>query len=375
MGPGMAVHVLNALAREGFEELVALHDRRSGLQGFLAIHDTSAGPAFGGIRRFPYSNENRALVDCLRLARAMTAKCCLAGLPAGGAKLVLLDQPGLDLERAYAYLGEVTERLQGRFYAGPDMGTGMAELSALCSTTRFATDPGPAGPGELAQATAAGVFAGISAALLALDGDLDWPRRRIVVQGLGAVGTELVRRLVEVGAQVAASDLDPARCAAAEREFGLELLPPGSEFGARCDVFSPNAMGGLLHDLTLARLSARIVAGGANNLLARSAHGDRLHEAGVLFVPEVLINSGALIRGALFHLFGHREPVAAIEGRIGDRASRLLREALDEGLPPARVAQREARRLLSQRRREAAHAPRPALERSLGAAEGGPPVC
>ena len=371
----MAVHVLNALAREGFEELVALHDRRSGLQGFLAIHDTSAGPAFGGIRRFPYSNENRALVDCLRLARAMTAKCCLAGLPAGGAKLVVLDQPGLDLERAYAYLGEVTERLQGRVYAGPDMGTGVAQLAALCSTTRFATDPGPAGPGELAQATAAGVFAGISAALLALDGALDWPRRRIVVQGLGAVGTELVRRLVLVGAQVAASDLDPARCAAAQREFGLELLPPGSEFDARCDVFSPNAMGGLLHDLTLRRLSARIVAGGANNLLARSSHGDRLHESGVLFVPDVLINSGALIRGALFHLFGHREPVSAIEGRIGDRATRLLREALDEGLPPARVAQREARRLLSQRRREAAQAPRPALERSLGAAPGSPPVC
>jgi leucine dehydrogenase len=368
----MAVHLLNALAREGFEELIALHDRRSGLQGFLAIHDTSAGPAFGGIRRFAYSNETRALVDCLRLARAMTTKCCLAGLPAGGAKLVVLDQPNIDWDRGYAYLGEVTERLAGRFFAGPDVGTGQPELEALCSTTRFATDPGPAGPGELAEATAAGVFAGMAAALTALDGEVDWPARCVVVQGLGAVGTELVRQLSHAGARVLASDQNEARCSAAAKAFGLEILPLGSEFSARCDIFSPNAMGGLLHDLTLSRLEARIVAGGANNLLARSRHGDRLHEAGILYVPDSLINSGALIRGALFHLCGHREPVAAIAGRIGERTSRLLSQALSEGLPPARVAQREARRLLHQRRREAQQTPTAPLGAGRVRLEPGP---
>src|SRR5687767_5254455 len=147
----MSLELLDQLAREGFEQIVALHDRPSGLRAYLALHDTSAGRAFGGIRRWSYYDEDAALRDCLRLSRSMTYKCALAGLPAGGAKVVVLDRPELDVERAYRHLGDVVQGLDGRFYTGPDVGTSPVELAWVAERTRYVTDPGPAGPGELAE--------------------------------------------------------------------------------------------------------------------------------------------------------------------------------------------------------------------------------
>ncbi|MCE9593250.1 MAG: leucine dehydrogenase [Planctomycetes bacterium] len=340
----MGVHILDAMSREGFEEVVALHDRRSNLRAFLAVHDTSRGPAFGGIRRWTYYDEDQALRDVLRLSRAMTYKAALAELDAGGAKLVILDRPDLDVDEGYRFLGDFVERLGGRFYTGPDVGTGATELACLTERTRFATDPGPNGPGKLAEATVAGVVAGMEAALELLDGAVDWPRRTVVVQGLGEVGAGVARRLVAAGAKVLAAELDAERAEAVAADLELELLDPSCEYDPTCDVFAPCALGGILHDLTLTRLHCRVVAGGANNVLARPLHGDRLHERGILYVPDFVINAGALIRGATFHLTGARESVDSIGRRVGRVAGEILRLAAEEGAPPARIAVREAER-------------------------------
>lgn len=353
----MSLQVLDAMSRGGFEEIVALHDRRSSLRAFLALHDTSAGPAFGGLRRFHYLDEDQALRDCMRLARAMTHKCVLAGLPAGGAKLVLVDHPDLEAEEAYRFVGRVVERQGGRFYTGPDVGTGPEELAWVAAETAYVTDPGEQGPGDLAGATADGVFAGIAAALRHLDGAEDWARRTIVIQGLGGVGLRLARRLCRAGARVVGSELDPARAEAAARELDLRVVDPAREFDIACDVFAPCAMGGILHDVTVKRLRARIVAGAANNVLARMSNGDQLHERGVLYVPDFAINSGALILGALFHLTGARRPSAEIERRIAAGAADVLARAADENMPTARVALREAERRIDLRREAIGGAP------------------
>lgn len=338
----MGVHILDAMAREGFEEVVALHDRESGLRGFLGIHDSSRGSAFGGIRRWSYLDEDQALRDCLRLSRAMSHKCALAGLPVGGAKLVMLDRPDLDVERAYRAIGAVVERLAGRFYTGPDVGTGPAELACVAERTRYVTDPGPEGPGELAEATSEGVFRSIAATLRHLDGEVDWKRRTIVVQGLGEVGRGLARRLVEQGARVLAAEVDVERAETVAGELDVELIDPSTEYDQTCDVFAPCALGGILHDLTLTRLRCRIVAGGANNVLVRPLHGDRLHERGIVFAPDFVINAGALIRGVLFHLEHRRESVATIGERVAGALVEVLDRARAEDRPPARVAWEEA---------------------------------
>lgn len=341
-GRTMGIHILDALAREGFEEVVALHDRASQLRGFLGIHDSVQGPAFGGIRRWSYQDEDQALRDCLRLSRAMTHKCALAGLPAGGGKIVLLDRPDLDIARAYAHLGDVLEQLGGRMYTGPDVGTASDELECVARSTRFVTRPEPHGPGALAESTCAGVIAGMSATLRHLDGEEDWRARTVVVQGLGEIGRRVAQRLKERGARVLAAEVDADRAAQVAHELDLELIDAACEFDQPCDIFAPCALGGILHDLTITRLRCRIVAGAANNVLARAVHADRLHALGILYVPDIVLSAGALIRGALFHLEGRREPVDAIGARVGSTLSALLDTAREKNAPPARVAFDEA---------------------------------
>jgi len=338
----MSVHVLDAMAREGFEQISAIHDRRSGLRAFLGIHDTVRGPAFGGIRRREYRDEREALFDCLRLSRAMTHKAALLDLPAGGGKIVLLDDGKVDWPRAYRHIGDVVESLGGTFYTGPDVNTGPTELASVAERTTYVTDPGVAGPGELAEATAEGVFQGMAAALRARFGEEAWGERTIMVQGLGAVGRGVARRARERGARVLGADVDEATALAVSDELDLELVDPGQAVGVECDVFSPNALGGLFHDLSLGRLRCSIIAGGANNQLARVLVGDELHDMGILYTPDFVINSGALVRGTIFHLEGRREPVESIGERIGRVAERVLERAVEEDDAPARVAVRLA---------------------------------
>jgi leucine dehydrogenase len=346
----MAVHILDAMAREGFEELIALSDRPSGLKAFLGIHDSSPGRAFGGIRRFGYRDEKSALLDCLRLSVAMSLKCALAGLPCGGAKLVVLDRPRLPLERLYRKIGEAIERLGGRYFAGPDVGTGARELAWAAEATRHVARPGAPGLGDLSEATVAGVFAGMRAALVARDGDADWSRRTIVVQGMGSVGERVAERLLALGARVLASDVDSRRAATVAARLDVELLPPGTEIDYEGDVFCPCAMGGILHDVTIERLRVRVICGAAHNPLARTRHAERLHERGILYIPDIAANAGAVIRGAEYYAYGKSVPSAEIEERVGALVSRLITAALEERRSPLAVAIDEARGIIEQRR-------------------------
>lgn len=334
----MGIHVLDAMSREGFEEVIGLHDRVSGMRAFIALHDTSVGPAFGGIRRWEYLSERAALMDVLRLSRAMSRKCVMAGVPGGGAKAVILDEPGLDLERAYRFLGERVEGLGGRFYTGPDVGTDAEALGWLAAETQFVTRPGESGPGDLAAATAAGVFAGIRAGLEHLDGEVDWPARRIVIQGLGGVGERLAARLVAVGAEVLGTDIDLELGAAVAERVGFEFVQPSSEVDRPCDVFAPCALGGILHDVTIERLKARLIAGAANNVLAKIHHADELARRGVLLLPDFVTNAGALIRGAHYHIDGLLVPLDEIEARVARSTREVLALAAEQALPPFRAA-------------------------------------
>lgn len=335
------------MAREGFEQVIALHDSRSGLRAFLAIHDTSHGPAFGGIRRFVYRDEKNGLIDCLRLSKAMSLKCALAGLPAGGAKMVIFDAPGLDLEAAYAYIGRFIEGLGGLYYAGPDVGTGWDELRFVGRGTEHVAREGRGGSGDLAGATAAGVFAGMAAGLRHVSGAEAWAERTMVIQGLGSVGWRLAERLKKLGCRVLGTDVDEKTCRLAEAELGVEILQPGTEMDQPCDVFAPCAMGGVLHDLSIQRLQTRIVCGAANNPIARSVHAASLHERGILYMPDFVVNSGAVIMGVLFHQNQGSISLNEIEARVGDITGEILGLAAKKDSSPFLVAQFEAERRIA----------------------------
>ncbi|MFQ5505054.1 MAG: Glu/Leu/Phe/Val dehydrogenase dimerization domain-containing protein [Planctomycetota bacterium] len=341
--------ILKALDGAEHEQVQFLKEERIGFSAILAVHRSVEGPAFGGVRRYAYRSGADAIRDVLRLSRAMTYKCAMARVAGGGGKCVVLDHPALDVPEAYRLLGRYIESMGGRYYTGPDVGTGPEELAWLAETTSYVTRPGPRGPGNLAAATARGVLAGLrgviqhlarSAPEVPTDPD-DLAGLCFLVQGLGESGFKIARGLVERGGNVLATEVDEEVSERARQELGVELIDPERAYDVPCDIFVPCAMGGILHDLTVERLRCRAVAGSANNILAGPEHGRALHARGILVAPDYLVNSGALILGANFHLSGSRDQDEAID-RIEDEVLALFERAERDGSAPSDLADRIA---------------------------------
>lgn len=318
-----------------FEQVEVLTDPASGLQAVLAIHDTRMGPAFGGIRRRAYGSLEEATRDVLLLASAMTWKCAMAGLPAGGGKLVLVDHGGLDRTAAYRRIGDFVEALGGRFSTGPDVGTTDADLRMVRSRTRHCADPDAGGPGDLGRATALGVFHALRATARRTGIELD--RATVLVQGLGTVGAPLARMCRDAGARLLLADVDAARaCALAAQLEGL-VVDPHHVLATPCDVFAPCALGGVIDATVAGSLPARAVCGAANNLLASAQAGRILHERGIPVAPDFVANAGALVAGCLHQLHGTRVGDDRIVA-IGATVEAVLEESARTGTPPGEVA-------------------------------------
>jgi glutamate dehydrogenase/leucine dehydrogenase len=268
----------------------------------------------------------------------MTYKAAMAEMAWGGAKAVIVGDPARDktpaLLVAYA---RALDRI-GRFRTGGDMGIDGHDVNLLAGLTRFMSHP-PAGAGVGASdLTAIGLVAAVRATAARLD--LGLPGLRIAVQGLGEVGSRLAKRLAEAGARLTVADLDPGRAERAVSELRAEAVAPGTIYDVECDIFSPNAAGGVLDDLTLPRLRCRAVVGGANEQLREPRHGDALHERGILYAPDYLVNAGGLL-SLLFELGETDEAgiVVRVEG-IGPRLTALFTRSQDEGVAPHRLADR-----------------------------------
>jgi leucine dehydrogenase len=333
-------NLLTRMGEEGCEQVIALSDRASGLSGFMVLHDTSRGPAAGGIRLYPYETEDQALEDGFRLARAMTFKAAAADLPVGGGKIVLVESSSLRREEALKAVGRALEVLGGRFLAGRDVGVPVADGVWVRSETSFMVDESEAGVGDLNRATAIGVEAGARAALRFATGASSWSGARVALQGAGGVGTWLARILSEKGAALLVSD--PSRRALEElRSFvDFEEVAPDRILEADCEVFAPCAIGGVLDERSVIGLKARVVAGSANNVLASKDAGGALFSRGIAYAPDYLVNAGALIQGVRYLRLGERTSLEALEA-IGERTRVLLERSREARVAPEELLERE----------------------------------
>ncbi len=323
-------------ATGGWQRMIVVQERAIGLRAIIVLHSLARGPAFGGVRRVAYASEAAGLADAERLAHAMTLKCALAELPAGGGKTVIFDSPTLRREAAYAVLGEVIDKLGGDYVCGPDVGTGDAELEVLRGRTRWVN---PAG-NDAGRATAAGVLAGLRGLSRAVFGDEEIGRRRYVIQGLGAVGSAVAAALLEAGASVRGFDVDPSARERA-REIGVEILEPSRVLIEPCDVFMPCALGGVLTRDACERASWRAVCGAANNQLAHDDVAGLLHDRGIAWAPDFVVNAGAVIEGVETVLAPGPDVALRVERRIAaiaDRCAMLLERARAEGRNPLAIA-------------------------------------
>ena len=342
------------------EQVVFAREVASGLRAIVAVHSTVLGPAFGGCRMWPYQDEAEALTDVLRLSHGMTCKAAICELPYGGGKSVILGDPRQSKTPALLRaMGEVVDRLGGRYIVADDIGITLEDLRVMrevtahtAAATLAATQPLPV--------TAYGVFQAIRAAVQHAFDRQDLDGLRVAVQGLGAVGMPLCRYLADAGAALIATDLDHGRRAQAADAFGARAVEPDAIYGQAADVFAPCALGAILNDRTIPLLAARVVCGGANNQLAEARHAAALAARGILFVPDYIANAGGVID---FHQerTGNDTPAAVLcaVARIHDITSDVLERAARGGETPLRVADRVVQERLAAARQRGAAPARP----------------
>lgn len=327
-----------------------LTDRASGLRAALVLDDLTLGPAAGGVRTRAYPSLAEAVADAAALARAMTIKCALAGLAAGGGKAVVLDHPGLNRPAAFARLGELIDELGGLFRTAGDLGTTAADLAAMASRCRYVhTDEV-----DLSAAVARGLLRCIEACR-ALREETASPTvagLRVAVQGCGAIGSAVARALVAAGASVIVADLDPARARALADALGADVADPAAVLLEDVDVLAPCAVGGVITPHVAGATRAWAVVPGANNALSEPAAEHRLMSREVLFVPDVLASAGAVIEGIGRTVMGlsEGERAALIDG-LGATARAVLDAAWSQGALATDVAAGRARARIAAARR------------------------
>ncbi len=325
--------IFNQMAAHDHEQVIAFQNAATGLRGFLAIHDTTLGPALGGVRIWHYASDAEALADALRLSRAMTYKASLAELPCGGGKTVIPLHEGLQRAEAFQAFGTLVENLRGRYFCARDVGITDDDLGNLARTTRYvAREPSPE-LGDISEHTAIGVWHGMRACLEFAG----IKKARAVVQGVGSVGMWLARILKKEGMELVVADLDAGRAQQAADELGARVVAPGEVLTTPCEVLAPCALGGVVSIETSVRVQARIVCGSANNILATPEAADALAQRGILYAPDYLVNAGGLIRGAEYYLLKRADSRASL-ARIYERMWRVLELARERRLSTARVA-------------------------------------
>ncbi len=316
-------------------------DKASGLKAIVAIHDSRLGPALGGCRFLPYDADEDAVVDALRLARGMTYKAALAGLPHGGGKSVLIrPKQHFDRVAMFRAFGKFVDDLGGHYITAEDSGTGLEDMEVIRTVTKHVTgvDVANGGSGDPSPFTALGVRRGIEACVKYKLGRDSLAGVHVAVQGVGHVGYHLCKELHVAGAKLSVADVDPLKSERAQREFKAEIVPLDKIFEIECDVVAPCALGSALNDTTIPRIKAKIVAGAANNQLAQPRHGDDLHARGILYAPDYAINAGGLVNVAQ-EVVGYdankaREKTLKIYDTIWEIADR----AQKTGAPTYRIA-------------------------------------
>jgi leucine dehydrogenase len=340
------------LQRWDGEEAVIRFDRESGAWMFVCVHSTALGPAGGGTRMRVYAQPGDGLADAMRLSQAMTVKMAVAGTDRGGGKAVLAvpELPTGDARRELLLrYGDLVASLGGTYRTAGDMNISPADLDVVKERCPWVYGTTGAG-GNSGRGTAIGVFAGIKASVEQVFGSPGLTGRSVLVQGIGAVGADLVRLLREDGATVLVSDVDEARAAAT----GATVVAAADAIATECDVYSPCAVGGTLNADSIPRLRCRIVGGSANNQLAEPSDADRLHERGILYAPDYVINAGGVIQLVGLEDKGWDEP--ELERHlmaIGDTLRRIFAEADSAGETPAATAERLAAERIAQKRHEA----------------------
>jgi leucine dehydrogenase len=336
---------------DAHEEIHFVTDEKCGLRAIIAIHSTHLGPAAGGARFWHYAEDDEALTDALRLSRGMSYKNAMAGLPLGGGKSVILADENRtktpDLLHAF---GKGVNGLGGRYVTAEDVGINVADMTEVARSTQYVAGlPNSAGDvgGDPGPHTSLGVFLGIKAAVKWALGKDSLSGLHIALQGAGSVATGVALHACAEGARLSIADVDEAKAKKLVEKTGGKLVSPDEILSLEADVLSPNALGAIFTEQSIAALKVPVIAGGANNQLATPEDGERLHARGILYAPDYVINAGGIIN-VCTEFLGDGDATLVrrrIEG-IPMRLNQIWSEGAETGQDPAAVADAMAQRLI-----------------------------
>ena len=343
---------------DGYEKVVRCSDDESGLHALIAVHDTTLGPALGGMRMLPYTSEDEALFDVLRLSRGMTYKSAVAQTGLGGGKSVILGDPKrIKSPVLFRAMGRFVDSLEGLYITAEDMNIGIEDLNYVRETTRWVTGLSreAGSSGNPSPYTARGCLQGMRAVLEEI-GSPGFEDTRVVLQGIGAVGGRLAVMLKEAGAQVTICDINEARVAELANQYGFDVVTDEQHLSVECDIYAPCARGAGLNDATIPRLSCKAVAGCANNQLLEPRHADDLRQRGIVYAPDYVINAGGIINVAVELLPGGYDEDVALEriDRIYENLKLVFEISRNEEISTRDAATRLAEQRLEEGRVEKA---------------------
>lgn len=336
---------------DAHEDLHFVWNEECGLKAIIAVHSTHLGPAAGGCRFWHYADPAQGLTDALRLSRGMSYKNAMAGLPLGGGKAVIIaDENRTKTPEMLHCFGRAVDHLCGRYVTAEDVGMSVADMIEIRRQTPFVAglpvEGGDVG-GDPGPHTSLGVFLGLKAAVRRALGKDSVNGLHIALQGAGSVATGVAVHAAAEGARLSIADVDAAKAQKLADATGGKVVSTEEILGIEADVLSPCALGAILDEQTIPALRVPVVAGGANNQLAEKEDGQRLHERGILYAPDYVINAGGIINVCTEYLRDGDASLVRkrIEG-IPDRLEQIWSESAQSGRDPASVADAMAQRLI-----------------------------
>ncbi|WP_421379479.1 branched-chain amino acid dehydrogenase [Bacillus salacetis] len=346
--------IFTYMEKYDYEQLLFCQDENSGLKAIIGIHDTTLGPALGGTRMWTYDSEEAAIEDALRLAKGMTYKNAAAGLNLGGGKTVIIGDPRKDKnEEMFRAFGRFIQGLNGRYITAEDVGTTVADMDLIHEETDYVTGISPAfgSSGNPSPVTAYGVYRGMKAAAKEAFGTDSLEGRTIAVQGVGNVAFTLCRHLHEEGANLIVTDINKEAVQRAVDEFGAKAVDINDIYSVDCDIYAPCALGAVINDETIPQIKAKVIAGAANNQLKDTTHGDTIHEMGIVYAPDYVINAGGVINVA-DELYGYnRERAMKKVEQIYNNVERVIEIAKRDNIPTYLAADRMAEERIERNRK------------------------
>lgn len=333
---------LKEISIENYEKVVEAINEEAGLHAIIAIHNTTMGPALGGTRIYPYASAKEALTDVLRLSQGMTYKSALAQTGLGGGKSVIIADPKKDkTEKLLEAFGEAVNALEGLYICAEDSGSNTDDMLVIRRKTPYVAGlPTAASSGDPSRFTAWGIFRGLQAVAKTLWGSDSLKGKTIAIQGLGSVGVKVAEHLFWQEVNLVVSDINQEKAHQIAELYRAKTVSPDQILEVECDILCPCAMGGIINEHTIKNLHCKAIAGASNNQLLKQEDGQLLHNKGILYAPDFVINSGGIINVVYElekELYNPQKAIVAVN-KIYDTLLTIFETSKKENIPTSLTA-------------------------------------